>query len=151
MGFDPGSPGSRPGPKAGAKPLRHPGIPIKVFNTIRTSCFLCCMLRIHALFCTQAPPHEQRGKNDNAGWNPYHLYKLQVELIKIKIVVKKLESVVLPFLAHGLESVTQSQSWEDQWDGEEDLPTWTSQKFLIPDLGNTVISSHPARKPGSSL
>ena len=30
VGFDPGSPGSRPGPKAGAKPLRHPGIPIHV-------------------------------------------------------------------------------------------------------------------------
>ncbi|XP_077757565.1 serologically defined colon cancer antigen 8 isoform X4 [Canis aureus] len=29
VGFDPGSPGSRLGPKAGAKPLRHPGIPIK--------------------------------------------------------------------------------------------------------------------------
>ena len=28
MGFDPGSPGSRPGPKAGAKPLHHPGIPV---------------------------------------------------------------------------------------------------------------------------
>ena len=27
MGFDPGSPGSRPGPKAGVKPLCHPGIP----------------------------------------------------------------------------------------------------------------------------
>ena len=27
VGFDPGSPGSRPGPKACAKPLRHPGIP----------------------------------------------------------------------------------------------------------------------------
>ncbi|CAD7691217.1 unnamed protein product [Nyctereutes procyonoides] len=27
-GLDPGSPGSRPGPKAGAKPLRHPGIPL---------------------------------------------------------------------------------------------------------------------------
>ena len=27
MGFDPGSPGSRPGPKAGTKPLHHPGIP----------------------------------------------------------------------------------------------------------------------------
>ena len=27
VGFDPGSPGLRPGPKAGAKPLRHPGIP----------------------------------------------------------------------------------------------------------------------------
>ena len=31
MGFDPGSPGSRPGPKAGAKPLRHPGIPLFLF------------------------------------------------------------------------------------------------------------------------
>ena len=30
MGFDPGSPGSRPGPKAGAKPLRHPRIPTLV-------------------------------------------------------------------------------------------------------------------------
>ena len=28
VGFDPGSPGSRPGPKAGAKPLRHPGFPL---------------------------------------------------------------------------------------------------------------------------
>ena len=28
VGFDPGSPGSCSGPKAGAKPLRHPGIPI---------------------------------------------------------------------------------------------------------------------------
>ena len=27
MGFDPRSSGSRPGPKAGTKPLRHPGIP----------------------------------------------------------------------------------------------------------------------------
>ena len=27
VGFDPGSPGLRPGPKAGAKPLRYPGIP----------------------------------------------------------------------------------------------------------------------------
>ena len=28
VGLDPGSPGSRPGPKAGAKPLYHPGIPL---------------------------------------------------------------------------------------------------------------------------
>ena len=27
VGLDPRSPGSRPGPKTGAKPLRHPGIP----------------------------------------------------------------------------------------------------------------------------
>ena len=32
MGFDPGSPGSRPGPKAGAKPLHHPGIPLLVVS-----------------------------------------------------------------------------------------------------------------------
>ncbi|CAD7679978.1 unnamed protein product [Nyctereutes procyonoides] len=32
VGFDPGSPGSRPGPKAGAKPLRHPGIPTLSFK-----------------------------------------------------------------------------------------------------------------------
>ena len=31
VGFDPRSPGSRPGPKAGAKPLRHPGIPSITF------------------------------------------------------------------------------------------------------------------------
>ena len=28
VGFDPRSPGSRPGSKAGAKPLGHPGIPL---------------------------------------------------------------------------------------------------------------------------
>ena len=32
VGFDPGSPGSRPGPKAGAKLLRHPGIPLPFFK-----------------------------------------------------------------------------------------------------------------------
>ena len=31
VGLDPRSPGSRPGPKAGAKPLRHPGIPRGVY------------------------------------------------------------------------------------------------------------------------
>ena len=30
MGFDPGSLGSHPGPKAGAKPLCHPGIPMNL-------------------------------------------------------------------------------------------------------------------------
>ena len=32
VGLDPGSPGLRPGPKAGAKPLRHPGIPSEWFK-----------------------------------------------------------------------------------------------------------------------
>ena len=30
VGFDPGSPGLHPGPKAGAEPLCHPGIPTNV-------------------------------------------------------------------------------------------------------------------------
>ena len=34
VGFDPGSPGSRPGPKAGAKLLCHPGIPGLAFDTL---------------------------------------------------------------------------------------------------------------------
>ena len=31
MGLHPRSPGSCPGPKAGAKPLSHPGIPLRNF------------------------------------------------------------------------------------------------------------------------
>ena len=31
VGLDPGTPGSRSGPKAGAKPLSHPGIPLRTF------------------------------------------------------------------------------------------------------------------------
>ena len=37
-GLDPGSPGSRPGPKAGAKALSHPGIPSFVFLTFLLLC-----------------------------------------------------------------------------------------------------------------
>ena len=37
VGFDPGSPGSRPGPKASAKPLRHPGIPRAPFLMVLLS------------------------------------------------------------------------------------------------------------------
>ena len=33
MGLDPGTPGSRPGPKAGAKPRSHPGIPLNLIST----------------------------------------------------------------------------------------------------------------------
>ena len=36
VGFDPGSPGSRPGPKAGAKPLCHPGIPHYMYFKLAT-------------------------------------------------------------------------------------------------------------------
>ena len=33
MGFDPGSPGPCPGPKADAQPLSHPGVPNTDFKT----------------------------------------------------------------------------------------------------------------------
>ena len=42
VGFDPGSPGSRPGPKAGAKPLRHPGIPYLFFIYFYKFIFYWC-------------------------------------------------------------------------------------------------------------
>ena len=38
VGLDPGTPGSRPGPEAGAKPLSHPGIPpSKILKSISVS------------------------------------------------------------------------------------------------------------------
>ena len=46
VGFDPGSPGSRPGPKAGVKPLRHPGIPqqcLFIYFLNLTVCKVCMM------------------------------------------------------------------------------------------------------------
>ena len=36
VGLDPGTPGSRPGPKAGAKPLSHPGIPYSWILEVQT-------------------------------------------------------------------------------------------------------------------
>ena len=43
VGLDPGSPGSRPGPRAGAKPLRHAGIP-PFFHLFLFLFFLTCLL-----------------------------------------------------------------------------------------------------------
>ena len=41
VGFDPRSPGSRPGPKAGVKPLRHPGIPaLLILNALAIWCLI---------------------------------------------------------------------------------------------------------------
>ena len=49
VGFDPGSPGSCPGPKSGAKPLRHPGIPI--FCPFLKLCFLLiCRSYLYILY-----------------------------------------------------------------------------------------------------
>ena len=53
LGFDPGSPGSCPGPKAGAKPLRHPGIPLTFLFVeiegqrtafIEVNCLIWCLV-----------------------------------------------------------------------------------------------------------
>ena len=45
VGLDPRTPGSRPGPKAGAKPLSHPGIP----TTADFKQVLCTLFRISAI------------------------------------------------------------------------------------------------------
>ena len=45
VGFDPWSPGSRPGPKAGAKPLRHPGIPPMNFSNTAPPNFLLSSIK----------------------------------------------------------------------------------------------------------
>ena len=48
VGFDPESSGSCPGPKAGAKPLRHPGIPHCGFNMHFSND--CYRISSHVLF-----------------------------------------------------------------------------------------------------
>ncbi|XP_048959225.1 L-seryl-tRNA(Sec) kinase isoform X1 [Canis lupus dingo] len=60
VGFDPGSPGSRPGPKAGAKPLRHPGIPPSQWKLLRQELlkYLECFLMAVINGCqVSAPPN----------------------------------------------------------------------------------------------
>ena len=47
VGFDPGSPGSRPGPKAGAKPLRHPGIPKMTSVHLYKTCKITSQLKLY--------------------------------------------------------------------------------------------------------
>ena len=68
VGFDPGSPGSRPGPKAGAKPLRHPGIP-PVLSFVNKA----PMCRKLVIFTVELSINNQR-----ANWSPgrqAHLYE----------------------------------------------------------------------------
>ena len=54
MGLNPGTPGSCPGPKAGAKLLSHPGIPIYLF--------ILRILFIHEI-------HTERGRDTGRGIN----------------------------------------------------------------------------------
>ena len=62
VGFNPRSPGLHPGPKAGAKPLRHPGIPtnwiledlmLDTFASVRTEKRIWILLNIFSVcrFC----------------------------------------------------------------------------------------------------
>ena len=41
VGLHPGTPGSRPGPNAGAKPLSHPGIPYGQFQSTNVTSNIC--------------------------------------------------------------------------------------------------------------
>ena len=62
MGFGPGSPGSRPGPKAGAKPLRHPGIPLFFFLR-----FYLFNHERHTLRAAEAQAEGEAGSMQGAG------------------------------------------------------------------------------------
>ena len=50
-GLDPGTPGLSPGPKAGAKPLRHPGIPQLVCLTDECALYHCAILSMPTSAC----------------------------------------------------------------------------------------------------
>ena len=78
MGFDPRSPGSHPGPKAGAKPLRHPGIPSRLFLSSFTNGIASILvgkppwralvvLRAAQASGPQGPPRT-RGRQGHAPW-----------------------------------------------------------------------------------
>ena len=45
VGLHRGSPGSHPGPKAGTKPLNHPGIPNSIFKNILLVKLVCSILK----------------------------------------------------------------------------------------------------------
>ena len=76
VGLDPGTPGSRPGPKAGAKPLSHPRIPSHV--VLITICFIMSEAE-HLFICLKALPwgawvpqlvkhHDLRGMRWSSVW-----------------------------------------------------------------------------------
>ena len=53
--LDPGTPGSRPGPKAGTKPLSHPGIPLQILTCIFFSFFWKSPFGLQCLESKYAP------------------------------------------------------------------------------------------------
>ena len=65
VGFDPGSPGSCPGPKTGAKPLRHPRIPVWPFilkNLVYADDIFCTFLKRTSVPRTSAYFFQKLGK-----------------------------------------------------------------------------------------
>ena len=65
VGFDLGSPGSRPGPKAGAKLLRHPGIP--------AGSVLNCYTLVRRKGYQDSSPPQNVPPHQGCVWYPSHL------------------------------------------------------------------------------
>ena len=87
VGFDLGSPGSRPGPKAGAKPLCHPGIPrapifkslMDLYSHTRT---LVCIWIVKHLFVITTVKLILKKKIYN-----WHYCYLLISMVHLKLVV----------------------------------------------------------------
>ena len=72
MGRNPGSPGSGPGPKAGAKPLSHPGIPKVGISKTRPRGLFGSSDGIAVGEAECGPPWALSGVSDAAYGNAHH-------------------------------------------------------------------------------
>ena len=80
MGLDPGTPGLRPGPKAGAKPLSHPGIP----TTVHSFCF-CVPGNTYTNLCTPVHLHMHpacRGAHSSHRGTQTHMDTARLQLTR---------------------------------------------------------------------
>ena len=132
VGLDPGSPGSRPGPKAGAKPLRHPGIPRLIFCTQKgvmhpSSCELLLLfgnLPSASAFFFSLQKRISSWKNDHPEWRLHSLSS---------------SAVTCAHLTHFL-----SMRYREKWRVAESLVNLGTPKYIkqiLTDLKQEIYSN----------
>ena len=99
MGFDPGSLGLCPGPKAGAKPLRHPGIPpILTFNQLILTILILRKVSVNKLMKRKqtrrfGEKERKRGGEREACFNYFVSYLFKVFHLFVSVLVVKMTKV----------------------------------------------------------